>query len=242
MAFIRAWTCARALVTDSMAKVTETALYAPVKSLLERQGYEVKGEVGAADVVARRGDEPPVIVELKLRFTLGLYHQAIARLALADTVYVAVPKPTGKAARRSLKDNTAMCRRLGLGLITVRGDGRAEVWCDPGPYAPRKSLKRAERLLREFDRLRGDPNDGGATRHGIVTAYRQDALACAAHLAEHGASRGAAVAAATGVNPATRIMRDNHYGWFEKVEKGVYALTPQGAEGLKHWAYSWEQE
>jgi len=219
-----------------MAELSETKLYAPVKSLLERQGYEVKGEVGAADVVARRGDEPPVIVELKLRFTLGLYHQAIARLALTDTVYVAVPKPTGKTARRALKDNTAMCRRLGLGLITVRGDGRAEVWCDPGPYAPRKSRKRTERLLREFDRLRGDPNDGGATRHGIVTAYRQDALACAVYLAEYGASRGAAVKRDTGVAAATRIMADNHYGWFRRLERGVYGLSDAGRQGLADWA------
>lgn len=218
----------------------EQDLYAPVKALLTRQGFEVKGEVGAADVVARRGEEPPVIVELKLRFSLGLYHQAIARLAVTDHVYVAVPKPVGKTARRAIRDNTAMCRRLGLGLITVRSDGRAEVLADPGPYAPRKSKRRTERLLREFDRLRGDPNDGGATRHGIVTAYRQDALACAAHLAEHGACRGATVAAATGVKPATRIMRDNHYGWFQKVEKGVYALTAEGSAGLSHWAYSWE--
>ncbi|MCB1343705.1 MAG: hypothetical protein KDK24_22065, partial [Pseudooceanicola sp.] len=62
-----------------MAIDTERALYAPVKALLERQGYTVKGEVGAADVVARRGDEPVVIVELKLRFSLSLFHQAVAR-------------------------------------------------------------------------------------------------------------------------------------------------------------------
>lgn len=218
----------------------EQDLYPPVKALLTRQGYDVKGEVGAADVVARRGDEPPVIVELKLRFSLSLYHQAIARLAITDLVYVAVPRPKGKSARRAIKDNTAMCRRLGLGLIVVRADGRAEVLADPGAYAPRKSKKRAARLLREFDRLRGDPNDGGATRHGIVTGYRQDALACAAHLAEHGPCKGAVVATATGVKPATRIMRENHYCWFERVSKGVYALTAEGRAGLTHWAYSWE--
>jgi hypothetical protein len=31
----------------------EAALYAPVKEFLERQGYEVKGEVRGCDVVAR---------------------------------------------------------------------------------------------------------------------------------------------------------------------------------------------
>ena len=218
----------------------ESDLYAPVKALLERQGYTVKGEVGAADLVARRGDAPPVIVELKLKVSLALYHQAIARLRITDHVYIAVPRPGGRSARRALRDNMALCRRLGLGFITVRADGRAEVVCDPGPYAPRKNAKAAEKLLREFDRLEGDPNDGGATRHGIVTAYRQDALRCAAHLAEHGRCKGADVARATGVAQATRLMRDNHYGWFERAAPGVYALTGQGREGLVHWAYSWE--
>ncbi|MBK0328212.1 hypothetical protein I5535_13030 [Rhodobacteraceae bacterium F11138] len=220
----------------------EQHLYPPVKRLLERQGYEVKGEVGAADVVARRGDEPPVIVELKLRFSLTLFHQAIARLAITDLVYVAVPRPGGRTARRALKDNLALCRRLGLGLITVRRDGRAEVHCDPGPYAPRKSAKRQARLLRAFDRLQGDPNAGGATRHGIVTGYRQDALRCAAYLAEQGPCKGAVVAQAVQVPHATRIMADNHYGWFQRVSRGVYALSGAGSEGLKHWAYSWEQQ
>lgn len=220
----------------------EQDLYPPIKALFERQGYTVKGEVGAADVVARRGDDPPVIVELKVGFSLSLYHQAITRLSVTDLVYIAVPKPTGKTARRALKDNTAMCRRLGLGLITIRTDQRVEVQCDPGPYAPRKSKQRTKRLLREFDRLTGDPNAGGATRHGIVTAYRQDALRCAAHLAEAGPSKGSDVAKASGVGSATRLMADNHYGWFERVSKGIYGLTGQGTTGLQHWAYSWEDE
>jgi len=218
----------------------EQDIYPPVKALLQRQGYEVKGEVGAADVVARREGEPPVIVELKLRFSLSLFHQAVTRLSVTDQVYIAVPRPTGKTARRALKDNLALCRRLGLGLITVNANARAEVQCDPGPYAPRKSKKRTARLLREFDRLEGDPNAGGATRHGIVTAYRQEALRCAAHLAQHGPTKGADVARATTVPTATRIMAANHYGWFDRVSTGIYALTDAGQAGLKHWAYSWE--
>ncbi len=218
----------------------ESDLYAPVKAFLVAQGYEVKGEVGAADLVALRSGEDPVVVELKLRITLALYHQAVARLSVTDQVYIAVPRPKGAQARRMLKDNIALCRRLGLGLLTVRGDGTVEPHCDPGPYAPRKNRQKKARLLREFARLRGDPNAGGATRHGIVTGYRQDALACAAHLAEHGPCRGRDVAAATSVARATTLMRDNHYGWFEKVDKGVYALTEAGRAGLTHWAYSWE--
>lgn len=214
--------------------VKETDLYPPVKAFLEGQGYEVKSEVGAADVVGLRPGEDPVIVELKTRFSLSLFHQGVARLALADLVYLAVPRGTGRGFQKALKENTALCRRLGLGLLTVRlRDGLVEAHCDPGPYAPRISKPKRQRLLREFARRVGDPNSGGATRVGLVTAYRQDALRCAAHLAEQGPSRGRDVKDATGVDRATTLMRDDHYGWFEKVEKGVYSLTPKGSEGLK---------
>jgi hypothetical protein len=106
---------------------------------------------------------------------------------------------------------------------------------DPGPFRPRKSKVKAARLLRDFERLRGDPNAGGATRHGIVTGYRQDALACARFLAVHGPSRGAVVAKGAGVPGATRIMADDHYGWFQRVARGVYDLTEAGRAGLIDW-------
>src|SRR5882672_387356 len=68
----------------------ESDLYAPVKALLEGQGYSVKGEVRGCDVVAVRGKEPPVIVELKRAFGLGLVLQGVDRLALSDAVYLAI--------------------------------------------------------------------------------------------------------------------------------------------------------
>ncbi|KZZ62457.1 DUF2161 family putative PD-(D/E)XK-type phosphodiesterase, partial [Sulfitobacter sp. HI0129] len=147
-----------------MSAPRETDLYPPVKAFLEDQGYVVKSEVGPADVMALRGAEPPVIVELKTGFSLTLFHQCLARLAVAEDVYMAVPRQTGKRFLKALKDNTALARRLGLGLITVRlSDGLVEVHCDPGPYAPRKSARKSGRLLREFARRQGDPNDGGQT-------------------------------------------------------------------------------
>lgn len=207
----------------------EADLYPPVKAYLQRQGYEVKGEVGAADVVARRGEDV-VVVELKLGFSLALFHQGIERLAVTDLVYVAVPSG-GKA--KALKANVKLARRVGLGVMTVRlRDGHVEVLADPGPYAPRKSRKKATRLLRAFDRLQGDPNAGGATRHGLVTGYRQDALRCARFLVVHGPSRGAKVKEWAEVPDATRIMADDHYGWFCRVSRGVYDLTDAGRQGL----------
>ncbi len=207
----------------------ETDLYAPVKALLEAQGYTVKGEVGAVDVVAVRGEDPPVIVELKTGFSLSLIHQAIARQAVTDAVYVAVPRKTGRTAWPALKNNKTLCRRLGLGLITVRPeDGYIEILCDPAPYRPRQNLRRKARLLREFARLDGDPNTGGSTRRMLVTAYRQDALKTAAFLATNGPTKASEVAKVTGVANARAIMADDHYGWFERVARGIYDLTEAG--------------
>lgn len=211
----------------------ETELYPPIKSFLEGQGYEVKSEIGAVDVVALRGGEAPVVVEMKTGFALTLFHQCIARQAVTDDVYLAVPRLTGKRFARSLKENVILARRLSLGVITVRlSDGLVEVHCDPGPYKPRKSKKRQNALLREFAKRKGDPNEGGQTRAGLITAYRQDATKIALYLFEAGASKGAEVARETGVVNATRIMRDDHYHWFEKVATGVYGLTSAGAEAV----------
>ncbi|MEE9387644.1 MAG: DUF2161 family putative PD-(D/E)XK-type phosphodiesterase [Paracoccaceae bacterium] len=215
-----------------MSKPKETDLYPPVKAFLQGQGYEVKAEIGAVDVMAIRGDDDPVIVELKTGFSLSLFHQAVDRQGVTDDVYICVPRGTGKVFAKALKDNTRLCRRLGVGLLTARlRDGFVQAHCDPAPYRPVKSARRKGQLLREFQRRVGDPNAGGQTRVGLVTAYRQDAMLCAGFLAENGASKGAVVAAATGVPTATRIMAADHYGWFERAGRGVYQLTAKGLKG-----------
>lgn len=215
-----------------MSKPAETDLYAPVKSWLEQAGYEVKAEVGPADVVALRDDEAPVIVELKAGFSLTLLQQAVARQAITDVVYVAVPRWAGKAGWRAFKGNINLCKRLGLGVLSVRlKDGFVQVHTDPAPFQPRKSKVKTARLLSEFARREGDPNTGG-TNGKIVTAYRQDAEKLAAYLGKEGPTKGAVLAKATGVSTATRMMAINHYGWFERVERGVYDLTPSGRAAL----------
>ncbi len=218
-------------------KIRETDLYLPVKLLLEGQGYQVKGEIGAADVVAVRGAEDPVIVELKTGFSLSLFHQAIERQAMTDAVYIAVPRGTGRVFNKSIQSNKALCRRLGIGLITVRiKDGFVEVHIDPAPYKPRQSNQKKVRLLRQFAKLVGDPNTGGATRRGLITAYRQDALRCLKVLCECGPTKAAEVARASNVKVARRLMADNHYGWFECVQRGVYSLSPKGHDAVVEYS------
>ena len=48
----------------------EAELYGPIKLFLEAQGYVVKGEIGACDVMAVKGDEGPVVVEVLAPFAV----------------------------------------------------------------------------------------------------------------------------------------------------------------------------
>jgi len=208
-------------------KIKETDLYPPVKAHFEALGYEVKAEVKDADVVAIKGDEL-MVIELKTGFTLQLLQQAIARQALTDHVYVAVPRWKGKAAWKMFKGNIGLCKRLGLGVISVNlAEREVQVHHEPRAFVPRKSKIKTAKLMGEFEKREGDPNLGGMKAGGRVTAYRQDAEKCRAYLAEHGPCKGADVAKATGVAKATTLMRNNHYGWFEAHGAGVYGITSE---------------
>jgi hypothetical protein len=204
----------------------ESDLYPAIKAYLEAQGYDVKAEIGACDVMAVRGGEPAVVVEMKLTFSLALVMQGVERQAMFDDVYLAVPVSGAKGWKLRYREIIGLCRRLGLGLLAVKGD-KVEPHLDPAPYAPRKSGRRAGALLKEFHRRVGDPNVGGSVGVKRMTAYRQDALRCVAVLAE-GPMKASAVAKAAAVGRAGTLMRDDHYGWFERVSLGVYALTAKG--------------
>ncbi len=218
-------------------KLKESALYAPVKAWLTAKGYEVKGEVGAADIVAMRGADDIVIVELKTGFSLSLFHQAINRQSMTDQVYIGVPAMRGKAGLTAMRRNKMLCRRLGIGLLTVRVSDKAVAeHVTPGPFTPRKYKKKTAKLVDEFERRHGDPNAGGMTMSGVMTTYRQGALRCAKVLHDEGACKGSYVAKMAGVEKATRTMADNHYGWFERIDTGIYGLTPQGAKALQDHA------
>ena len=116
------------------------------------------------------------------------------------------------------------------------GRRSVEVLEEPVPYRPRPAKARALRLNDEFDRRIGDANVGGTAGVPIVTAYRQDALRCARALAVCGPMRITALRGAAGVPGAARILQRNVYGWFDRIERGIYRLTPEGDQALSHFA------
>ena len=217
--------------------MSEAELYPPIKRFLEAQGYTVKGEIGACDIVATRDDEPPVVVELKERLNLALILQAVDRLAVTDNVYVAfrVGKNQSASWRTRGKAVYGLLRRLGVGLLTVSARNHVVAVLDPGPYRPRTSSPRRARLLKEFAERVGDPEAGGSPSRQRMTAYRQDALRCARELAADGPLGLAELRERTHVARAGPICRDNHYGWFDRVRRGHYAITPKGLRELESW-------
>lgn len=222
---------------------SETDLYPPVKSFLEGLGYEVKAEVNTCDVVAKKPDGSLTIVELKKGFNLDLLIQGVERLTLANDVYIAAgfygPIAKGSLWNKRRRGILKLCKRLGLGLMMVRLYARkapgVEVLLDPEPYTPRKNYAKAGRLKKEFDARVGDPNAGGATRSKIMTAYRQAAIQCAVLLKDGGPMKARDIRDHTGFEKASLLLRNNHYGWFERVDRGVYAITDVGISALNDY-------
>ena len=212
----------------------EASLYGPVKRFLEALGYSVKGEIGHCDLVGIRDGESDVVVigELKLSFTLGLVLQGVDRMRVGDEIWLAArlsARGRGREADRRFRD---LCRHLGFGLLGVSSTGKVEVILPASAPLPRRDLKRRSRLIAEHRRRRGAPAIGGGTRVPVMTAYRQQALACAAAMA---ATPRRSRDLRPDIPDAPKILRHNVYGWFERTTRGVYGLTEAGRAALLRW-------
>jgi hypothetical protein len=221
--------------------MSETSLYAPVKRFLESLGFDVKGEIGGCDIVARRDSEPPIVVicELKLQFNLELVLQGVDRAAACDEVWLAARMSKRGKGREADARFRNLCRRLGFGLLAVTPNGGVEVLLSPAAPVPRKDPRRRSRLVDEHQRRRGDPVAGGGSRSPIMTAYRQSALACAAAMIE-GPRRPRDLKVLTPLAP--KILLHNVYGWFVRIDRGLYDLTDAGRASLIRWPQTTHEE
>lgn len=160
---------------------------------------------------------------------------------------------------------TALCRRLNLGFLTVTfyrtKSPVIDVWCEPSGIKPvfaapvdgklamaaesavsyetasgGRLKAKAAKLLKEFSARSGDYNVGGSTKRKLVTAYREKSIQCALALDVHGPSAPRQVRDWTHCPTAGSLLRDNYYGWFKRVTKGVYELTPSGKAALMQYA------
>jgi len=218
-------------------KLQENDLYLPIKRFLTNLDYEVKGEIKNCDIVAKKDDEL-IIIELKLTLNITLLLQAIDRYSLADIVYIAIPKQATLFKKQN-KQIKKLLARLGLGLIVVDiqpTQQYVEIINDPKDYTPRKNLRKQKALLKEFTERQGDTQKGGSTRKKSgLTAYRQRSIRIAAYLSQQTTVKGVEVKNAISEPQATSMLNKNYYGWFDKIERGIYQLSEKGRNELPEW-------
>lgn len=225
---------------EERSKILEIDLFKPVNDYLIERGYSVRSEVKDCDITAIK-DEELVIVELKRNLSVELLAQAAKRQKAADLVFMAIPKPKRIFGNKKWQDICHLIRRLELGLILVTFKGKngiVEVAIEPTPFDREKSkrmnLKKRQSIIKEAKSRYLDLNTGGSTGKKLVTAYRESAIYIACCLYVQGPSSPKKLRE-LGTDPkkTTSILSENHYGWFEKIDRGVYGITKRGEEEVK---------
>ena len=219
------------------AQFAESDLYPPIKRCLESHGYTVHGEVGGCDVAARK-DGRLVLIEFKRAINLDLLLQIVQRQEAAESVYAAVPAP--RTTDKRWHALTRLLKRLEVGLLLVNMHSAVksvEVAFHP-VLQPRRPVQRVKQraLLTEMDGRTSDLNQGGSLRRPLMTAYREEALKAALALERLGSASPKALRE-LGAGPKTgAILLANHYGWFDRLGVGRYALTNKGREALEQYS------
>ncbi|HPR17401.1 MAG TPA: DUF2161 family putative PD-(D/E)XK-type phosphodiesterase [Candidatus Cloacimonadota bacterium] len=215
--------------------MNETELFIPVKNFLEKQEFKVRAEVQNCDIAATRGDDL-IIVELKLQVNIPLLIQATDRQKITDSVYVAIPRPGNRTQQKRWKGVKHLLRRLELGLIFVDvKSGEVEVVFHPLEFQRHKLQKRRKALLEEISNRSENLNTGGSNRRKIMTAYRLNALKIAQKLAELGQTSPKILRENGTGDKTLSILSSNFYGWFCRVERGIYELTSKGKTELQKY-------
>lgn len=216
-----------------MTEFKETDLYAPIRAFLEEEGYQVQAEVKHCDIAAVK-DGQLVVVELKKAFNLKLVYQALERQSLTEQVFVAIPRPKKGHREKAWKDMLRLLKRLELGLLTVALDSplqTVDVVLEPSDSLAWKNRKKREQVQAEMKNRQMDVNVGGMTRRKIITAFREKSIRLACILEREGQVSTAALRE-RGMEDCIGILSRNYDKWFQRVEKGVYALSEKGKEAL----------
>jgi hypothetical protein len=216
-----------------ISDIKESDLYMPVQAYFESLGYEVNGEIHSCDLVAKY-EEEILVVELKKTLNLEVILQAAERQKIAETVYVAVLKPKNFKKSQKYKRICHLLRRLeiGLMLVTLTTDKcHVEVVQVAESFDRHRSRQANKRkrvqLEKEFSK-RKTKTTGGVTKTKIMTAYREDAVAIAKEMERLEVVKPKElIFLGLTTQRVQTILYHNHYGWFERVERGIYRITEQ---------------
>ena len=149
---------------------------------------------------------------------------------VSDTVFIGIFRPKDLFSK-SFQNKIYLLKRLGIGLIVVsKRTLDIEIVSEPivselSKYQVSNKDKRLN-LSEEFQRRKIKNNVGGVHHTKLMTEYRENALMVLSALHKLGdVAKGSDVAKASGVSNATTILRANYYGWFVKVDKGIYSIS-----------------
>lgn len=223
------------------AERKETDLYQPIRDYLIQHGYTVRSEVINCDITAVKGGDL-IVIELKRNANIQLLIQATERQRITDSVYVAIPTPKTKGSHwRGIQ---RILRMLEVGLMVVSFDRRqpnVEVMFDPLPYAREKQKRKRRAVLKEIGKRSGEYNIGGSTRQKIITAYRENAIHIACCLDRFGPMSPKHLRALGTGEKTQNILSNNFYGWFERVERGVYKVAACGKAEVSEYPLLFER-
>jgi hypothetical protein len=212
----------------------ETDLFEPIRDYLEAQGCTVHAEVKGCDITAQKDDDL-IVVELKRHFSIDLLIQATERMRISDSVYVAIPAPARMGRKSRWPGIKRVLRQLELGLIIVFLDGPSpgvEVVFHPTPYQRQKRKRARRAVIEEMANRSGNYNRGGSTGKQLITAYRENAIHIACCLDKFGPMQPRQLRAMDTGPKTLTILSSNFYGWFQRVERGVYTITAKGRSAL----------
>lgn len=216
-------------------KLYEVDLYEQIQNYFTQQGYEVYGEVNDCDITAVKDDEL-IVIELKRLLNVELLIQAAKRQRLTEHVYIAIPKPKYNLRSKKWKDVCHLIRRLELGLIIVLFEegvaAHVDIKISPAAFDRKKSMQRSkkkrDRLLKEIKGRHGNYNVGGSNKTKIMTAYKENCIHIGCCLQRHGSLTPKKLREMGTGDKTLAILNKNYYGWFEKMRRGVYAISEKG--------------
>ncbi|MGM0436541.1 MAG: DUF2161 family putative PD-(D/E)XK-type phosphodiesterase [Bacillota bacterium] len=214
----------------------EKDMYPVLKRYFESKGFTVKSEIHDVDIMALK-DDLSILIEMKTSLNTRLMAQGLRRKGLGDLVYLSIPKPTDKVLNSQLfKDKRMILKHLEIGLILVDFNYEmATILQDPTEYPARIKHKRRAKMLKEFKERRTASNIGGSNKIKIITAYRELALLALDYMKDSPKTT-KELREYTNRQKIVSILQKNYYGWFNRVERGVYEITNTGRQALKDYA------
>jgi len=217
--------------------IYESDLYQPIKQYLVNQGYKVNGEVKDCDITATKDDDL-LIIEMKKNLNLTVLVQATKRQRTNVSVYIAILYPKGGINNKKWRNYIHLLKRLELGLITIsfkKATPSINIVFHPMSFNRKTNNKMKKSIIKEINNRHGDYNIGGVSKTKLVTAYKENAIFIGCVLEKFGDMKPSHIKKYGTCENTGSILYKNYYGWFERIDTGIYRISSVGLKAIKNY-------